>query len=269
MRTLSFDTAVDETLGNLLGANYERLYRLAEQGIFVGSMGGPPCETFSPARHMPKPDNVQGKWPRPLRSTERLWGLPNLSMKEIEQLRVGSKLYIHNTLIDLLVVKHGGIALLEHPADPQEDPKPSSWQSQLHKVYAAALPGTEPIRIDQWKYGADSIKPTVIRSMGGDKRTRFDLLSHQNHELPRPTKILAGVDESGKFKTAAAKEYPSLLSRALATTLLQTIQRGLRGRSLRCVKAAFLGNDFDWLLQVAEQSSHIDANAEFKPDYQR
>ena len=267
--TLSFDTAVDERDGNLLGQNYDRLYRLAAEGIFTGSMGGPPCETFSPARHMEKPADIQGKWPRPLRSSTWLWGLPNLSMREIEQMRVGSKLYIHNTLIDLQVVKHGGFALLEHPADPQEDPKPSTWQSRFHTVYAKALPGTTPIRIDQWKFGASSVKPTVIRSMGGDGQTKFDLLRHQDHDLPRPTKVLKGVDERGQFRTAEAKEYPALLSKALATTLLQEIARGIQCRPLRGISAAFLGKDFEWLAQVARNSSCIKANAVWLPDYQR
>lgn len=267
--TLSFDTAVDERDGNLLGQNYDRLYRLAAEGIFTGSMGGPPCETFSPARHIEQPAEAKGKWPRPLRSSTRLWGLPNLSMREIEQMRVGSKLYIHNTLIDLQVVQHGGFALLEHPADPQEDPKPSTWQSQLHKVYAYALPGTIPIRIDQWKFGASSVKPTVIRSMGGDSQTKFDLLRHQDHQLPRPSTVLKGVDERGQFRTAEAKEYPTLLSKALATTLLQEIARGVKSRPLHGIPSVLLGTDFDWLAQIARNSSCIKANAVWLPDYQR
>ena len=131
--------AVDTKDGNLLGSNFLRILRL----------GGPPRETFSPARHLEKPAEVKGHWPRPLRSANRLWGIDNLSMRELEQLRVGSKLYIHNTLIDLQVVHSGGYSLLEHPADPREYPKVSSWQSGLHKTYAAALPNHLPIRIDQ------------------------------------------------------------------------------------------------------------------------
>ena len=247
--------------------NFNRLLRLAALGIFIATMGGPPCETFSPARHLAKPPEVKGFWPRPLRSTSRLWGLDSLSMREIEQLRVGSKLYIHNSLLDLQIVLMGGYSLLEHPADPGEEPKASSWQTSFHRVYAAALPGCTPIRIDQWKYGAESVKPTVIRAMGGHC-AKAELLRHQDNTLPFPSKRLSGTDSNGQFKTAAAKEYPWLLSRALASALLAEVADGVQTRPLRCLSYASLGSDFQWLQQFACKSSRIDANATFLPDYQ-
>ena len=265
--TLSFDTAVDPKDGNLLGENFNRLLHLAASGTFIATMGGPPCETFSPARHLEKPAEIKGFWPRPLRSSSRLWGLESLSMREIEQLRVGSKLYIHNSLLDLQIVLVGGYSLLEHPADPCEDPKASSWQSSFHRVYAAALPGCTPIRINQWKYGAESVKPTVIRAMGG-KCAKAELLRHQDHSLPFPSKRLFGIDSNGQFKTAAAKEYPWLLSRSLASALLAEVADGVQTRPLRCLSHASLGRDFQWLQHFACKSSRIDANATFLPDYQ-
>ncbi len=269
VKTLSFDTAVDGVDGNLLGSNFLCILRLAGQGVFAGAMGGPPCETFSPARHLEKPEGVVGHWPRPLRSTERLWGIDNLSLRELEQLRVGSKLYIHNTLVDLQVVQAGGYSLLEHPADPVEQPKPSSWQSGLHKTYAAALHGFRPIRIDQWKYGAESVKPTVIRSMGGTPTTKRELLRFQRHDFDYPLHKLAGTDSTGKFRTAAAKEYPWLLSKALASTLLHDLARGVQKRPLRCIDFSTLGHDFEWLIQYACKSSCICSSATWLPDYQR
>ena len=57
--TLSFDTAVHQHDGNLIGENFHRILRLASHGVFIGCMGGPLCETYSPARHMEKPDPSQ------------------------------------------------------------------------------------------------------------------------------------------------------------------------------------------------------------------
>ena len=129
----------------MTGDNYKRILRLAGCGTFIGSLSGPPCETFSPARHMPKPDNFPGRWPRPLRSMLRPWGLSALSQGELEQLRVGSQLYINSALVEFEVVHNGGYSLLEHPAD-------------------------------------HSVKPTIIRAMGGDRpRPSMNLL-----EFPGP-----------------------------------------------------------------------------------
>lgn len=68
--------------------------------------------------------------------------------------------------------------------------------------------------------------------MGGDSQTKFYLLRHQDHQLPQPSTVLKGVDKRGQFRTAEAKEYPTLLSKALATTLLQEIARGIQCRPL-------------------------------------
>ena len=189
-------------------------------------------------------------------------------MRELEQLRVGSKLYIHNTLIDLQVVHSGGHSLLEHPADPGEHPKVSSWQSGLHKTYAAALPGMRPIRIDQWKFGAESVKPTVIRSIGGTPATKSELLRFQRDDFNYPVQRLAGLDSTGRFRTAAAKEYPWLLSQALASTMVHDLARSVQ-KPMRCIDHSSLGPDFEWLLRYACKSSCIRSEASWLPDYQR
>ena len=266
---ISVDTAVHQIEGNMTGDNYKRILRLAGGGTFIGSLSGPPCETFSPARHMPKPDNFPGRWPRPLRSMVRPWGLPALSQGELEQLRVGSKLYINSALVEFEVVHNGGYSLLEHPADPMESPKVSSWQTHFHQVYGKAMPGSTSIQIGQWKYGAHSVKPTIIRAMGGNRQTKYDLLEFQDHTLPKPKNVLAGLDQDGSFKTSAAKEYPWRLSKALAVTMLRGIQRGLSQRPLRDVSHSLLEGDFSWLAQYARTSSCIHANSHWLPDYQR
>lgn len=50
---LSVDTAVDEKLGNLdTGHSWDMILSLAQAGAFGLGLGGPPCETWSAARHI-------------------------------------------------------------------------------------------------------------------------------------------------------------------------------------------------------------------------
>ena len=131
------------------------------------------------------------------------------------------------------------------------------------------MPSSIPIQIGQWKYGAESVKPTIIRSMGGDAETKRDFLSFQDHSLIKPTSVLAGLDSKGQFKTSAAKEYPWRLSKALAYTMLRGISRAVAKRPLRDVTSTLLEGDFEWLKSYARTSSCISADSHWLPDYQR
>ena len=89
--SISLDTAVLGQQGDLDGGPAHRfLTQLASRWWIGCNVTGPPCETWSAARHMQKPSHLKGRWPRPLRSSSRLWGLPNLSIRELRQLRAGS-----------------------------------------------------------------------------------------------------------------------------------------------------------------------------------
>lgn len=62
-------------------------------GIVGLSMVGSPCETFSEARHTAPPIGSEERWPRPLRSRAWLYGLPDLSIREFTQVRIGSDFF--------------------------------------------------------------------------------------------------------------------------------------------------------------------------------
>ena len=232
---LSFDTAVDVVKGNLIGPNFEKLLALATEGLIAGGLGGPPCETFSAARHLPPPENCKKRWPRPLRSEERLWGVAGLSMRELTQLRVGAQLYFHCNLIEFAIALNGGVTMEEHPASSGVPGQASSWQSALNTHFAKGLEHVWPIRIDQWRFGASSVKPTVLRVIGAPQ-ARYEIWKHTDPHAIRPksTAQLRGVDTStGEFKTASAKEYPAGLSRAMAMVLLKELQAKVRSGSVK------------------------------------
>ena len=65
---LSVDTAVGGDLCDLLqGPGLRALHGVVDAGIVAGSLSGPPCETWSAARHLPPPEGCADgrRWPRP------------------------------------------------------------------------------------------------------------------------------------------------------------------------------------------------------------
>ena len=64
---------------------------LLRSGAITGALTGSPCETYSAARHHPPPPDWEGaRWPRPLRSHNRLFGLEKLTNREMRQLHQGT-----------------------------------------------------------------------------------------------------------------------------------------------------------------------------------
>lgn len=75
VRVFSLDTAVHHRLGDLgVGDNYRMVLQLAQLGAFGGTLAGPPCETWSAARHVVCESPGGVRLPRPLRSSMSPWG---------------------------------------------------------------------------------------------------------------------------------------------------------------------------------------------------
>eukprot|EP00959_Pyramimonas_sp_CCMP1952_P243449 5088769-Pyramimonas_sp.AAC.1 len=63
---LSLDVANDSIYGDLTNEAANSLWqRLVREGRVRGVLGGPPCETWSRARHLP-PNECRQRPPRPL-----------------------------------------------------------------------------------------------------------------------------------------------------------------------------------------------------------
>eukprot|EP00435_Cladocopium_sp_Y103_P056901 s1056_g19.t1 len=83
---LSIDYCLQREQGDLTGRGSHRWWaQRIESGAILGIGGGPPCETWSAARHQPD-------GPPPLRSFDDLFGLPSLRMAQWDQVAVGSEL---------------------------------------------------------------------------------------------------------------------------------------------------------------------------------
>lgn len=266
---LSIDTAVGGAHCDLLsGPGLDSLLRIVQTGIVTGTLSGPPCETWSAARHLPPPSQGIGRWPRPLRSSERAWGLAFLTHRELHQLATGSALMLSNIKIELMVVLNGGAAMLEHPDLPEDPAYASVWRTPLQSRICGAAPGHQRLHVKQWKYGASAVKPTLIRVMGLP-RSATTLHAQAIPGLQKPTNILAGRDEqTGQFRTACAKEYPSGFCRALVVTLFTGLARRMKSEGTIIRNLSLLEErDKQWLDCVATLST-TSFSSKFLPDYQ-
>ena len=268
LTALSMDTAVPQAYGNLQvsACSWQKLVDLYDHGAVAGTLAGSPCETFSAARHLAPPE-AEGKvrWPRPLRSACRLFGLPFLTRKELRQCRQGTAFALQTLYIAVLHLARGGVFLSEHPACPEDEEKASIWRSALVGLLLKD-PDCKLQTFGQWKWGSATPKPTGLLSI------RLPFLAKSMYAcadgiLPYPTRVAQGTDEHGSFHTAACKEYPPLFCKALARAFADQFEASLRARkAINCM----LDNSLlhRWLHEAATESEPIHNFTTFRPDFQ-
>ena len=128
---ISLDTAIDEAMNVHSPKLWSWLLAAAEAGRILGFLLGPPCETWSSARHEIIED-VEGhpvKGPRPLRLADQCWGIEGLSLRELRQLSVGTCLLLRGLWLCVPIALSGGAVLLEHPAPPMQMDRPSIFRT--------------------------------------------------------------------------------------------------------------------------------------------
>ena len=82
-----------------------------------------------------------------------------------------------------------------------------------------ALPCVEKITFTQGLHGSEGVKPTTVLALRLPSLGKY-LEKPQVPVTARKKTELVGKDEQGRYRTAAAKEYPSSLSRAFARAML-------------------------------------------------
>lgn len=124
--------------------------------VLTGFLSGPPCETWSRARAA----NTEG--PRVLRSRGRLQGCTFLTRRETEQVSIGNQLLGVTLRLFLLALLTGTLAILEHPACPEDDlTLPAIWHLDVIQCFLR-FPGCVKLRIFQGLYGGLSPKATDL-----------------------------------------------------------------------------------------------------------
>lgn len=254
--------------------NWEKVCACLAQGLIAGSLLGPPCETYTEARHNPPPQDANAdpgntigrrRWPRPLRSCLRILGIDGLTAREHRQLEVGTSFLYQAFLVVAYHMTCGGFAMVEHPAAPRDESRASAWSSAIAELFRRS-PSTTLHTLHQWRWGALSCKPTgfLVHAVPGFVASMY---RHRDLSATYPTEEAIGCTESGEFRTSKLKEYPSHLCKGLATALLDQAKLDFQaGRSKSC--ASVPQELRDWIQDVDEISSPIHSHAHMMPDYQ-
>lgn len=239
-----------------------------EAGLIAATLCGPPCETFSEARFTELPaaegrDRPRG--PRPLRSFNKIIGLPHLTFKEIRQTRQGTAFMLQMQHVLALHLCHGGYYLEEHPAPPKIKERPSLWTAPVTELLRSH-PGVRLHIIPQRLFGADSIKPTGVLAAQLPSFARH-FWQHKDNDAVRPSEVSIGLNAEGAFKTSHLKEYPTRLSKAFASAVWSQLRSDYQGGRVTFVKnpPATL---MHWLQQAAASSRKTQEAEAMRADYQ-
>ena len=153
----------------------------------------------------------------------------------------------------------------EHPAMPADEDKASIWRSALVGLITAD-PDCQLRTFAQWRWGSRTPKPTGLLSVRLPKLPQ-SMYFCADPSLPYPQQIAQGLDESGKFHTAACKEYPPLFCKALATAFTDQFEVALRTRSL--VECTIDDSDLhQWVHEASLESALVHSFTSFRPDFQ-
>lgn len=163
-----------------------------------------------------------------IRTALELWGKAALGLKELAQISIGNGLLIFSILCIYRLALRGGMAVLEHPAEPEAADAASIWRLQL-LILRTHFPGIEVLRIMQGHFGAPSPKPTNLLSMnlpGLATEIRQCTVSEQLHR-----RSAIGLQADGTWATTKLKEYPPALCLALAQCFSTHIKEVLPAES--------------------------------------
>ena len=268
LQVLSLDTAVDAELGNLHhhSSSWAHLLECYRLGRVAASIVGSPCETFSEARHMEPPNPESSRaWPRPLRSSERLFGLNALTLREYRQLHIGTLFFLQGVLALVHHLCHGGLMISEHPAPPQDATRASIWTTGIMKLLRLH-PDVHLHVFPQFLWEAKVVKPTGLLALRLP-HFRSTMFSKANHNCTRPQAVAIGRHEDGTFKTSSHKEYPSRFCDALSFSLLSQLKTMYREGQTRTAPAC-TPEVQSWCERLAALSSQIREGAAWLPDFQ-
>ena len=272
VRVISLDTAVHSTIGDLSAGKetWGNIEELARAGRLAGALAGPPCETFTEARHHLPPDlppEERKFWPRPLRSAKAPWGLDGLTYKEMLQLRTGTRFALQVAWLFVAMLCYGGHMMIEHPGPPRDGEKVSIFRTPIYALLLR-LPECALRIIRQQFWGAAAVKPTGILAL------RLPYFYASMNKWKMASEDLAAVEPAigrnrdGSFKTSGLKEYPALLSQGLAQCSVDALQRismtGVSRQSSHTVNHHLL----KWCEAALKATEQIDETAAMMPDYQ-
>ena len=254
LHVVSMDIVVDEHWGDATN-DQVRDYWLAaaKAGHIVAFLAGPPCETWSVARGraLSHPTGQHRRTPRILRTAAQLWGLPSLTLRELQQVLTGNYLLTFTLLMACVMVQTGGLGVVEHPAEPDDEELATIWRLPIVQALLRA-PGVCRHRVSQGLYGAPSAKPTDLLTINLPGLPRAFSEWRLRSDIPKGASI--GLNEAGEWKTGILKEYPPSMCHALAVAFRQ----GIDALPIEVTKEPMASDVKRWQsLQCTTYSSHL------------
>jgi hypothetical protein len=184
-------------------SNSTALFARLRSGAFAAVWLGLTCGSWTLARRG-KPD--YSGWPPPLRSKERIWGLPGLSAADERRVQAGNATAIWAAKFFAEAARRGVPVALENPASSRLWSCPPILA--LLERYGSEL-------VHQCQHGTPWKKATrLLRANWNLTNTAKKCSGKLCSRTGLPHAILSGVAK-GNFLTAAASPYPKALCRSV------------------------------------------------------
>ena len=210
---ISIDIIFHIELGDMARPQtFALIARAMKEGIILGWLAGPPCETWSKARGQILEDGRPG--PRVLRSLAEPHGMSFLNKREDEQTTTGSLLLGVAARLLIVALRTGCSAILEHPGEDENTwNSVSIWRLAFFR-FLLKFPRCRKVRVLQGHYGAYAVKPTDFLLVNISPTAEERLVKGRTTALPKFAAI--GLGEDKQWRTTRLKEYPRALCHTLA-----------------------------------------------------
>ena len=213
---LSVDLAEDPLWDFRNPNTFQAMMELAEEGLIDVWFGGPPCSTVARSRHVKL---VNG--PRPLRFRWALWGRADLRTFERDRVQEANDLWVNFWAMCEAVSMRGGGYLMEHPADPGQEPYPSMWLIP-ELVEMEKRIGGRRAHFHQCPFGGISPKLTTF-SGNLVNLERIDGIRCPGESATHVHGKSIGRAPDGSFYTRRLQTYPAGLCKLMAEMIFDSL----------------------------------------------
>ena len=136
-----------------------------------------------------------------------------MSAAQLLQVRVATLLLHAFLMVFVALLQSGGVAILEHPAEPDDEDLCSIWRLEV-TLALRRHPDVVRLLVNQGPLGQPHVKPTHLLCLRlPSLRQR---LADEADPMWRAGAAAVGRNERGEWRTAALKEYPPMMCRAFA-----------------------------------------------------
>jgi hypothetical protein len=144
--------------------------------------------------------------------------------RHLKQVRVATLLLQAFLLVFAALARSGGVAMLEHPAEPRDLAKCSIWRLAVTRALQRH-PAVQRVFVRQGPLGQPAAKPTHLLCLRLPSLQRR--LAAEADPAWRPQFVAVGKDATGAWRTSALKEYPPRMCRAIAGAFADSLREAI------------------------------------------